>query len=233
MIENIKVIGFDADDTLWLNEKYYRETEEKFSELLKEFINSDEAVDSLFKTEMKNLRFYGYGAKSFTLSMIETATKIMDGKISAEKISAIIALGKELISKPLVLLPGVKETLELFYDKKYELIVATKGDLLDQERKLKNSGLEKCFHHIEIMSDKKPENYLKLLKRLEIKPEEFAMIGNSLKSDVLPVLEIGGCGIHVPYEMTWQHERVEEPLDKYEKFFRVEKLSDALTLFED
>ena len=231
MIENVKIIGFDADDTLWLNEKYYRETEQKFSLLLKDFVDPGKAIDELFRTEMNNIGFYGYGAKSFTLSMIETANKILGDKISGEIIERIIALGKELISKPLVLLPEVKETLESFNGKKYKLIVATKGDLLDQERKLKNSGLEKYFHHIEIMSDKKPENYLKLLNHLEIEPEEFAMIGNSLKSDVLPVLEIGGYAVHVPYEMTWQHERIDEPVDDYEKFFRAEKIRDTIEIF--
>jgi len=187
MKHDFKYIGFDADDTLWVNEPYYRETETIFCELLSDYIPKEKINDALFKVEMLNLALYGFGAKGFVLSMIETAYKISNSKVSSSTINKIIELGKDLINKPIVLLDGVEEVLEKLYQKNYKLIVATKGDLLDQERKLKNSELEKYFHHIEIMSDKKPKYYAKMLKHLEINPDDFLMIGNSLKSECIPV----------------------------------------------
>lgn len=208
MNHNFKYIGFDADDTLWLNETYYRETENIFCELLSEYLEKEQINDALFKVEIQNLVLYGFGAKGFVLSMIETAYKISNNKVSQLTINKIIGLGKELINKPIVLLEAVEEVLERLYKKNYKLIVATKGDLLDQERKLKNSKLEKYFHHIEIMSDKKPEDYAKMLKHLDINPTDFLMIGNSLKSDCIPVLDIRGYAVHVPYHTTWAHEKI-------------------------
>jgi len=206
--DNIKVIALDADDTLWVNETYYREAENKFIKLLSKYETENKLDQELFKMEMKNLYLYGYGVKSFMLSMIESALELSNYKIKPTVIQQIIEIGKEMLEKPIELLEGVEETLRALKPK-YKLILATKGDLLDQERKLEKSGLIKYFHHIEILSDKKPENYQKLLAHLDITPQEFLMVGNSLKSDVLPLLEIGAKAIHVPFHTTWAHEVVE------------------------
>jgi putative hydrolase of the HAD superfamily len=210
--EMIKVIAFDADDTLWINEPYFQATEKKFCALLEDYLPHHTVSKELLKTEIANLSLYGYGIKGFMLSMIETALSVTDKTISMEVVAKAIEYGKELINHPIELLEGVEEVLQQLKDR-YRLVVATKGDLLDQERKLKNSGIEHYFHHIEIMSDKKESDYKKLIKHLDIDSSEFLMIGNSLKSDVLPVLALGGHGYHVPYHTTWAHEQVEHTID--------------------
>lgn len=206
---NIKVIGFDADDTLWVNETYFREAEEKFAGLLENYETKNKIDQELFKMEMQNLRLYGYGIKGFVLSMIETALDLSDNKIPLATITTILNLGKEMIARPVELLIGVEEVLKKL-EKDYRLIVLTKGDLLDQERKLDRSGLSKYFHHVEVLSDKKEENYSNLLEHLEVAVDEFLMIGNSLKSDVLPIVNIGAKAIHVPFHTTWAHEEVSQ-----------------------
>lgn len=208
----IKVIAFDADDTLWVNEPYFREIENKFCSLLEDYIPHHTVAQELFKTEMQNLALYGYGVKGFMLSMIETALRISNKTVPVHIIEKAIEYGKDLLGKPIELLDHIEEAL-LELKKKYRLVVATKGDLLDQERKLKKSGLEHYFHHIEIMSDKQEADYKKLIKHLDIQPEEFLMIGNSLKSDVMPVLAIGGHAVHIPYHITWEHEKVVQPIE--------------------
>ena len=210
MRHNIKVIAFDADDTLWSNEPFFQEVERKYTELLSDYGSAKEISAELFKTEMSNLECLGYGAKAFTISMVETALRISAQKVTAEKIQEIILLGKSLLEMPIELLSGVEDTLKaLKAQGGYRLVVATKGDLLDQERKLKRSGLTPYFDHIEIMSDKTEKEYNRLLQVLQVAPEEFLMIGNSLKSDIQPVLAIGGYGVHIPFEVMWQHEVVE------------------------
>tara|TARA_B110000977_G_scaffold106484_1_gene138773 strand:- start:379 stop:1068 length:690 start_codon:yes stop_codon:yes gene_type:complete len=209
MFSTIKVIAFDADDTLWVNEPYFRTAEKAFCELLKEYVPEEECNELLYKFEMQNLPLYGYGIKPFVLSLIEAAITISKKKIPLEVVSEIIAIGKEMLQMPVELIDGIEATLA-HLSKKYLLVMATKGDLLDQERKLIKSGLEKYFHHIEVMSDKQPKNYQKLITHLDISPSQFLMVGNSLKSDVLPVLEIGSYAIHIPFHTTWEHEKVEE-----------------------
>jgi len=223
----IKIIGFDADDTLWVNEPYYREAEKKFCDLLINYLPEEETDKILYKTEMQNLELYGYGAKGFMLSLIETAINISGGKIPSKEILKIIDIGKELLQKPIVLLDDVENVLKSISEK-YKLIIASKGDLLDQERKLKKSGLAKYFHHIEIMSDKKTEDYQKLFQHLDIKPNEFLMIGNSLRSDIFPVISLGGKAIHVPYHTTWIHEEIDDSQISNKKYKEVETLSDVL-----
>jgi len=208
----IKVIAFDADDTLWINEPYFYETERHFCRLLEDYLPHHTVSRELLQVEIQNLSLYGYGIKSFMLSMIETALKVSNKTITLDAIEKIIQLGKDLLAKPIELIDGVEEVL-IQLKKKYRLVVATKGDLLDQERKLKNSGIEHYFHHIEIMSDKQEKDYLKLIRHLDIQLQEFLMIGNSLKSDVLPVLAIGGHGYHIPYHTTWAHEQVEHTIE--------------------
>ncbi|MBS9463679.1 HAD family hydrolase [Flagellimonas sp. 389] len=207
--KDIKVIGFDADDTLWVNETYFRDTEERFAELLEGYETKNKIDQELFKMEMDNLPLYGYGIKGFMLSMIESALDLSNNNVPQETIFKILNLGKEMISHPVELLDGVEEVLAKLEDK-YRLIVLTKGDLLDQERKLEKSGISKYFHHVEVLSDKKEQNYSNLLEHLEINVKEFLMIGNSLKSDVLPILNIGANAIHIPFHTTWAHEMVND-----------------------
>lgn len=226
---NIKVIGFDADDTLWVNETYYREAELEFAKLLAKYETANKIDQELFKTEMKNLDMYGYGIKSFVLSMVESALEISNYEISSESINDILKIGKDMINKPIELLDGVKEVLTIL-SKKYRLILATKGDLLDQERKLERSSLSNFFHHIEILSDKKEENYSKLLKHLDIMPQQFLMVGNSLKSDILPLVNIKAHAIHVPFHTTWAHEQVTEEETNGKQYKTVKSLKDIIPI---
>ena len=221
----IRVIAFDADDTLWINETYFREAEEKFASILEDFLPQHVIMKELYRTEIGNLGLYGYGIKGFMLSMIETAIRISAGQMPISLVEKIIGIGQEMLEKPVDLLPGVKDVLQSLQGK-YRIVLATKGDLVDQERKLQKSGLESYFHHIEIMSEKRVSDYKKLIDRLDIQASEFVMIGNSLKSDILPVLELGGHGIHVPYHTTWIHEQVDHEV-KHERFFTAEHLEEA------
>lgn len=225
---NIKVIAFDADDTLWINEPYFQEIENKFCELLEDLMPKHTTARELLSTEIKNLPLYGYGIKGFILSMIETALVSSGKTISIDVIEKILDYGKQLLNRSIELLDGVEEVLLSLKDK-YRLVVATKGDLLDQERKLKNSGIEHHFHHIEIMSDKGENDYRKLIKHLDIKPEEFLMIGNSIKSDVLPVINIDGYAIHVPFHTTWAHEQVDYTIDN-PRFKEAKNIREVLDL---
>lgn len=225
-MQNIKVIAFDADDTLWVNEPYFQEIEKKFCEMLEDFLPHHSVAKELFKVEMDNLELYGYGAKAFVLSMVETVLKVSNNTAPIGLIEKVILFGKELINKQIELLEDVEEVLTNLKPK-YRLVVATKGDLLDQERKLMKSGLEKYFHHIEIMSDKQVKDYQKLIKHLDIQSNEFMMIGNSLKSDVLPVLELGGVGVHVPYHTTWAHEVVDVNIEN-PNFYQISRLGELL-----
>jgi putative hydrolase of the HAD superfamily len=224
----LKVIAFDADDTLFINEPYFQETEQKFCALMSDYLSQQGLSQELFRVEIQNLDLYGYGIKGYILSMIEAAMKISDNTISMEIIEKIIVSGKELLQKPIVLLEGVEETLAQLHGK-YKLIVATKGDLKDQQRKLHDSGLGHYFHHIEVMADKQELNYEKLVSRLEIDASEFFMIGNSLKSDVLPVLAIGGHAVHIPYHTTWEHEKINHKVE-HPNFKTLEKITDVLPL---
>jgi putative hydrolase of the HAD superfamily len=228
---NIKVIGFDADDTLWVNETYYRNAELEFASLLSKYETANKIDQELFKTEMNNLDIYGYGIKSFVLSMVESALEISNNEISTESIYKILKIGKDMINKPIELLDGVEEILSTL-SKKYRLILATKGDLLDQERKLERSGLTNYFHHIEILSDKKEANYSKLLKHLDIIPQQFLMIGNSLKSDILPLINIEAHAIHVPFHTTWVHEQVTEEETNGKQYKTVKSLKDIIPLLK-
>jgi putative hydrolase of the HAD superfamily len=208
----LKVIAFDADDTLWDNEIYFQEIEKKFFELLEEYLPQHSVARELLQTEINNIPLYGYGIKAFMLSMIETAIRVSNNTIGLSAVEKIIGYGKELLDKPIQKLDGVDEVLSSLKGR-YRLVVATKGDLLDQERKLKKSGIEHYFHHTEIMSEKGEADYRKLVKHLDIQPGEFLMVGNSLKSDIMPVLAMGGHGFHIPYHVTWGHEAVEKNID--------------------
>jgi putative hydrolase of the HAD superfamily len=225
-MEHLKVIAFDADDTLWINEPFFQDTEAQFAALLENYATHHAISKALLSVEIQNLPLYGYGAKSFMLSMIETSLRVTDGHVDAHLIGKILDLGKQLIERPIELLDGVRTILDAVAGK-YTLVVATKGDLLDQERKLKKSGIEHYFHHVEIMSEKAEKDYEKLLRHLDIEPSEFLMIGNSVKSDILPVLNLGGYACHVPYHTTWALEVVDVNIEN-ERFRQVASLVDLV-----
>lgn len=208
LLKDAKIIGFDADDTLWVNEPYFRDVEAEYCKLFAGFHSPDTVSAALYATEMQNIELYGYGVKAFTLSLLETAYAL-NSSLDAAVAKQIILLGKSLLAKPVILLDGVQEVLE-HLAAKYTLVIATKGDLFDQQRKLAKSGLAPYFHYVEVMSEKKEDDYRALLRRLNVKPADFLMVGNSLKSDILPVTAIGGRAVYVPYHTTWQHELVED-----------------------
>ena len=228
-LSHITAIGFDADDTLWVNETYFRKTEEAFGLLLSGYETPNQIDQLLFLKEMENLPKYGYGIKGFVLSMIECALEVSQGKISPGHLNQILQWGKDMIEHPVELLPGVPEVLEKL-SKTHRLLVLTKGDLLDQERKLERSGLDPFFHHVEVLSDKQPSNYKQLLDHLEIDPKNFLMVGNSIKSDILPVLQIGAQAVHIPFHTTWQHEMVSPSAD--DTFITLDQMLDLLTLIK-
>lgn len=207
--KNIKVIAFDADDTLWVNEPYFREAESQFAKLLSVFETENKIHQELYKKEIGNIPIYGYGVKAFILSMIECGIEVSQGRMTAKMTHEILEIGKAMLQKPIELLDGIQEVLEQL-SKKYKLIVATKGDLLDQENKLEKSNLLKYFHHVEVMSEKTEKDYEKLVKHLDITPNDFLMIGNSLKSDILPLINIGANAVHIPFHTTWEFEKIDD-----------------------
>ncbi len=229
-LKDIKVIAFDADDTLWENENFFRDAEKEFCQVIAEFGQSEDVMQELFRVEVQNMELYGYGIKAFILSLIETALNVSQNKVRPEHIEAIIAIGKTMLEKEVILLDGIVGVLDQLYGK-YRLVVATKGDLLDQERKLKKSGLLKYFHHIEIMTHKRQENYQQLMKHLDVSAHELFMVGNSLKSDVLPVIELGGYAAHIPYYTTWIFEQMDSADIKSDRFFELKQIQDVLSLF--
>jgi putative hydrolase of the HAD superfamily len=228
MFDDIRVVSFDADDTLWHNEQYFLDAQENFWHLMENFLPAHASGQELMKTELQNIDLYGYGIKAFILSMIEAAIKISDGRITSRGIETIIGYGKEMLDKPVELIDGVDDVLKSL-NGHYRLVMTTKGDLLDQERKLEKSGLANYFHHIEIVSDKKESEYRKLIQHLDIAPEQFLMIGNSLRSDILPVLNVGGFGIHVPYHTTWEHEQIDHVI-KHDRFVELGNIKDLPAL---
>lgn len=225
-LDNLRIIAFDADDTLWVNEPYFRESEERFCALLEDYLPHHTVNQALFKTEMDNLRLYGYGIKGFMLSMIETILTVTEGTAPLSMVEKAIEIGKEMLDKPIELLEGVEQVLQQLQPH-YQLVVATKGDLLDQERKLQKSGLASYFHHVEIMSEKKEVDYQRLLHRLNCSPEHFLMIGNTLKSDVLPVISLNARAIHIPFHVTWQHETISHTIED-DRFFSVQSIQEIL-----
>lgn len=206
----LTAIGFDADDTLWQNETFFRMTEQRFTELLSEHGGHEVISERLLAAERRNLQHYGYGVKGFTLSMIETALEITDHKVSPDVIAEIVSFGRQMLQNPVETLPHVRETLEALAGH-FRIILITKGDLFDQERKLAQSGLGDCFDAVEIVSEKTPQTYDRIFRRHADGAERSMMIGNSLKSDVVPAIAAGAWGVHVPHELTWVLEQVEAP----------------------
>jgi putative hydrolase of the HAD superfamily len=203
------MIAFDADDTLWHNEALFLDTQEKFKQLLLQYCDAEWIDKKLYETEIRNLEHFGYGVKGFVLSMIETAIELTEGRITGSEIQTFIDFGKEMVAAPVEVLDGVRNTIKTLSEE-YPLMVITKGDLFDQEAKVARSRLGHFFKHIEVVSEKIPTSYQAVFKKYGIDPQRFVMVGNSLKSDVLPVLECGAHAVHVAYPTTWAHEQVEE-----------------------
>lgn len=225
MDKKYSYILFDADDTLWINENLFRDSEKKFGMLLQEYNSIEESIDKLYQVESRNISVYGYGVKSFVLSMMECAMEITGSKITPEMVSEILAIGREQLNMPVELIDGVEDALKTLQKHGVKLVLATKGDLMDQEKKLLRSGLSPYFDHIEIMSEKKPNNYLRIAKLLKVEPSSLLMIGNSIKSDIVPLLDIGADAIHIPSECNWIHEEIELKPGQY-KFRTVDNISD-------
>ena len=203
----IDVIAFDADDTLWHNETLFSMTQEKFVRLLANYHSTEWIEQRLYATELRNLQYFGYGIKGFTLSMIETAIELTDGQIQGREIQIIIDAAREMLQTPVQLLEHVREVISRLAAV-YPLMLITKGDLFDQETKIAQSGLADYFTHIEILREKSEATYQTLFKKYQIDPQRFMMVGNSLKSDILPVLALGGRAVYIPYHITWMHETV-------------------------
>lgn len=203
----IDLVALDADDTLWHNEPLFTSRREQFCAMLSRYEPEGVPEDRLYQVEMRNLRHFGYGVKGFVLSMIETAIEVTGGRLESSDVRAIIDWGRDMLSEPIRLLDGVAEAVEALAND-HPIILVTKGDLLDQETKLARSGLGHLFNGIEIVSDKTPDVYRRVMARYRVPPDRFVMVGNSLRSDILPVVEAGAHAVHVPYEMSWVHERV-------------------------
>jgi len=219
----IRVVAFDGDDTLWHNETHFHFTQAALRDLLRGHVPNADVDVRLFETEMANLSLYGYGIKSFTLSMIETAIEITDGTIPASDLKVILDWGKRMLREPTELLEGVRETL-VEVSRNHELLLITKGDLFDQESKLARSGLGEKFAGVEILSDKNVDSYRRVLSRRGIDAGEFVMVGNSLRSDVVPVVELGARAVHIPYHVTWQHEHVDDDSVPAQGWHRIDSL---------
>ena len=210
MPQNLTTIGFDADDTLWHNMKFYDLTESRFAELLREFAEPAHLSERLLAAERRNLGLYGFGIKGFTLSMIETAIEITDGRVPARLLGNILDAGRDMLSHPVETLPHVQAALEALAPS-YRLVLITKGDLFDQERKVAASGLGEYFAGVEIVTDKTPDTYRRIFARHGEGAEQALMVGNSLKSDVVPAIHAGAWGVYVPHEITWAIEHEIEP----------------------
>ena len=206
---SVRVLGFDGDDTLWHSESHFEVTQGAFRDLLRRHVPEANIDRRLAEMEMKNLSVYGYGVKSFTLSMLETAIELTEGRIPARDLEVILGWGKRMLMQPTELLDGVEETLRKLSGR-CDMLLITKGDLFDQEGKLARSGLGDLFLGVEILSEKNVDSYRGVFQRRGIKPEDFVMVGNSLRSDVVPVVALGGHAVHIPYHVTWQHEHVPE-----------------------
>lgn len=206
---SVEVVAFDADDTLWHSEVYFERTQRRYEDLVSRYVDPDVDVGAyLVEVEHRNLERYGYGIKGFTLSMVEAAIEITGGAMSADEIADLMAAGRTMLEHPVELIDGVAETVDHLTEAGYRLILVTKGDLHHQEHKIRESGIADRFERLEIVTEKDPDTYRRVIKSVEVDPGRFCMVGNSVRSDVLPVLEVGGHAVHVPYHVTWAHEDV-------------------------
>jgi putative hydrolase of the HAD superfamily len=222
----ISLLAFDADDTLWHNEILFEGVQTRLRDMLATHAPRKRIDAKLYETQIGNLKHFGYGVKGFTLSMIETAIELTDGQVTAHQIGELIEWGKQLLDQPTELLPGVADTVKQLAER-CELMVITKGDLFDQESKLARSGLGSLFGAVEIVSEKNRHTYERILKGRSVQPDEFMMVGNSPRSDILPVLELGGWAVHIPYASTWGHERADIAPQK--RFLQLDSISQLLT----
>lgn len=219
----VRVVGLDGDDTLWHSETRFHITQQEFRDLIGRYVPGADVDARLAETESANLSMYGYGVKSFTLSMLETAIELTEGRIPTRDLDVILGWGKRMLMQPTELLDGVEDTLGLL-SQVYDLLVITKGDLFDQESKLARSGVVHFFDGVEIVSEKNVDTYRGVFKRRAIRPEEFVMVGNSVRSDILPVVEAGARAVHIPYEVTWAHEQVADDELPKEGWLRIESI---------
>lgn len=229
MAQKITTIGFDADDTLWQNEQFFRMTQARFAELLADHTDPDHLAERLLEAEKRNLGHYGFGIKGFVLSMIETAIEVTEQRVPASVIAQLIAAGQEMLRHPIELLPHAQEAVEALA-RTHRIVLITKGDLLDQERKLAQSGLGELFDAIEIVSDKTPAVYTRIFSDHGEGPERAMMVGNSMKSDVVPPIEAGGWGVFVPHGLTWELEHAEAP--ETPRYFELPDLGGLSALIE-
>jgi putative hydrolase of the HAD superfamily len=221
-LSKLDLVCFDADDTLWHNLIHFEAAEREFGAMFSSYMPAADATAQIMKTEMQNIKLYGFGVKSFTLSMIETAIAVTDGKVEAATISKLMAMGRDMLDHDIELLPHVEETLKALHGD-HKLLLITKGDLLHQERKVLASGLAHYFEGVEVVSDKRPATYEKICARYGGKVSHTLMAGNSIKSDVLPMIEAGGYGVYVPFDVVWAHEHEEVPAHT-PRYFAVDDL---------
>lgn len=229
MSNTLTTIGFDADDTLWHNERFFAMTQERFADLLADHTDRDTLMARLLEAERRNLPHYGFGIKGFTLSMIETAVEVTEGRVPASVISQLLDAGRDMLSHSVDLLPHAAETIEALRHQ-YKVLVITKGDLLDQERKLAQSGLRDLFHGIEIVSAKTPDTYARIFSQHGTGADQGLMIGNSMASDVIPMINAGGWGVYIPHGLTWEIEHA--PTPDHSKYFEINNLSDLPPLIQ-
>lgn len=229
--ENIRVLAFDADDTLWDCQSWFDDVERRCCKLLSPWATAREVSEGLFATERKNLSLTGYGTKAFTLSLIENAVRVTHGQLTGDIVGQLIDMGKELLLFPTTPLPEVKDTLEQLSQLRcYQLVVFTKGELLDQENKLKRSGLEQYFSHVETVSNKTEAEYRQLCENLDVAPEQTIMIGNSFRSDIAPALTAGAYAVHIPYHVVWELEKSEEfPHERLQKITHFNEILELLS----
>jgi putative hydrolase of the HAD superfamily len=228
----IEIIAFDADDTLWHNESLYTITQERFARLLSSYRDSESIHQELYETEKRNLKLFGYGIKGFTLSMIETAIEITDGQICGEDIQTILDYSKEMLQASVKILDHVEEVLSQLASS-YPLMLISKGDLFDQETKLARSGLSDYFQTVEIVSEKTPAVYENILLKNDLQVDRFLMVGNSLRSDILPVLALGGQAVYIPYHTTWAHEVVEDELPPSPNYHELDHIGQLPGLLDE
>jgi putative hydrolase of the HAD superfamily len=229
-VSKLDIVAFDADDTLWHNLIHFDAAERKFGDMFSSYMPAVEATARVMATESRNIPIYGFGVKSFTLSMIETAIEISGGQVETATISKLIAMGQDMLDHEIELLPHAEGALKALHGQ-YKLLLITKGDLFHQERKVLASGLAHYFEGVEIVSDKKPETFSKICKRYGAAPSRTLMAGNSIKSDVLPIIAAGGYGVYVPFEIVWAHEHETVPADT-PRFFEVKDLSEIVGLVD-
>jgi putative hydrolase of the HAD superfamily len=230
-VNTFDVIAFDADDTLWHTERLYAEAQKQFTQMLANYHDPEWINDRLYQTEIRNIQHFGYGIKAFALSLIETAIELTEGRITSKEIQEIMDWAKKMLNSEVELLPNVSHIIPQL-SSQYPLMIITKGDLLDQETKIEKSGLGQYFRHIEIVSHKTIEVYEKILKKYSIEPGRFLMIGNSLPSDILPVLKLGGSAVHIPYQITWLHETAEQPPLDHSGYYELENFGQLPVLLE-